>query len=247
MKLTAYVVDGHTLDIRPAPVERPWMDDTDNRYAYRCLPLTIANAHGWEILCAAGFSAIWTGGRGIDAVTVTPDVGAPAVSLSHFGHGVLTFHVPCLFQTEPGFDLMATGPINRPKDSIAPLSGLIETDWSPYSFTMNWRFTRPWSAIRFQKGEPFCHIMPVRRGEIEAVEPELRVLSENPELKRQHDEWMAKRNSFNADLKKPGSEAQAEKWQKLYHRGVQLDGVTPGAADHHTRVKVRPFTKPTGS
>jgi hypothetical protein len=247
MKLTAYVVDGHTLDIRPAPVERPWMDDTDNRYAYRCLPLTIANAHGWEILCAAGFSAIWTGGRGIDAVTVTPDVGAPAVSLSHFGHGVLTFHVPCLFQTEPGFDLMATGPINRPKDSIAPLSGLIETDWSPYSFTMNWRFTRPWSAIRFQKGEPFCHIMLVRRGEIEAVEPELRVLSENPELKRQHDEWMAKRNSFNADLKKPGSEAQAEKWQKLYHRGVQLDGVTPGAADHHTRVKVRPFTKPTGS
>lgn len=243
MKLTAYVTDGHTIDIRPAPAERPWMDDTDNRHAYRCLPLTMANAHGWEILCAAGFSAIWTGGRGLDAVTVTPDVGAAEVALSHFGHGVLTFHVPCLFHTETGFDLMVSGPINRPKDSIAPLTGLIETDWSPYTFTMNWRFTRPWSAVQFQKGEPFCHIMPVRRGEIEAVEPELHKLSDNPELKRQHDAWTESRNRFNAELKRPGSAAEAEKWQKLYHRGVAPDGAPAGIADHQTRLKVKPFKK----
>src|SRR5690606_30494589 len=51
MKLTAHVLDGHTLDVRPAPRERTWMDATDQRYAYRCLPLDIANAHGWELLC----------------------------------------------------------------------------------------------------------------------------------------------------------------------------------------------------
>ena len=61
-------------------------------------------------------------------------------------------------------------PINRPKDAIAALTGLIETDWSPYSFTMNWQFARTHTAVRFiEKGEPFCHLMPVRRGEIEAV------------------------------------------------------------------------------
>ena len=31
MKLTAYVVDGHSIDIRPAPLERDWMDNTDQR------------------------------------------------------------------------------------------------------------------------------------------------------------------------------------------------------------------------
>src|ERR1019366_2002778 len=164
-----------------------------------------ANAHGWEILCTAGFTAVWDGGRALDAVTVTPDDGGIAPALGHFGYGVLTFHVPCLFRTEAGFDLMVSGPINRPKDAIAPLTGLIETDWAPYSFTMNWQFTRPRTAVRLEKGEPFCNIMPVRRGEIEAVEPELRSLSENPELKRQHDTWTANRNRFNTDLRQRGA------------------------------------------
>src|ERR1017187_4152796 len=102
MKLTAYVVDGHTVDIRPAPADREWMDNIDQRFAYRCLPLSIANAHGWEILCTAGFTAVWDGGRALDAVTVTPDDGGIAPALGHFGFGVLTFHVPCLFRTEAG-------------------------------------------------------------------------------------------------------------------------------------------------
>ncbi len=37
--------------IRPAESKRQWMDDSPQSYAYRCLPLTIANTHGWEILC----------------------------------------------------------------------------------------------------------------------------------------------------------------------------------------------------
>jgi hypothetical protein len=243
MKLTAYVIDGHIVDIRPAPVERDWMDNTDQRYAYRCLPLSIANAHGWEILCSAGFTAIWDGGRDKESVRVVPDPGTHAPALGHFGAGVLTFHVSCLFRTEPAYDLMVQGPINAPKDAIAALTGIIETDWSPFSFTMNWQFTRPGIPVRFERGEPFCHLMPVRRGELETIEPELRLLSENPELRLEHETWTANRKKFNTDLQEPGSEAQAEKWQKLYHRGVAPSG-TAGAADHQTRLKVKPFKPP---
>lgn len=156
--LTAYVIDGHELRIRPAPLERAWMDVTDQRFAYRCLPLNIANTHGWEILCTTAFSAIWDGRPGLDAIRIEAQSGAGAPAISHFGNGVLTFHVPCLFKTEPGVDLFATGPINRPKDGIAPLTGIIETDWSPYTFTMNWMFTRPQQRVSFEADEPFCHI-----------------------------------------------------------------------------------------
>jgi hypothetical protein len=217
------------------------MDATRQRFAYRCLPLNIANAHGWEILCPSGFTAVWRGGMGVEAVEVHPDAGTQAPALSHFAHGVLTFHLPCVFRTEAGYDLLAQGPINRPKDAIAPLSGIIETDWAPYSFTMNWMFTRAGIPVRFEPGEPFCHIFPVRRGELESVEPAMRLMSSEPELQRQFEAWRASRGQFNADLKQPGSEAQSERWQKLYYRGLDPDAERAAIDDHRTRLRLKPF------
>jgi hypothetical protein len=219
------------------------MEATDQRYAYRCLPLNIANAHGWEILNPAGFAASWNGGTGRDAIEVRPDPGSTAPAISHFGYGVLTFHIPCIFRTEPGFDLMAQGPINRPKDAIAALSGVIETDWAPYTFTMNWKFTRPRAAIRFEPGEPFCHVFPVRRGELEGFEPNVRQLSEDAELKEQYAVWQASRRDFLVDLKRPGSPARDERWQKLYYRGLDAAGQKTGAEDHRTRLRLRQFSQ----
>lgn len=177
-QLIAYVLDGHEVRIRLAPLERQWMDDSDQRFAYRCLPLNIANAHGWEILCTAAFSAVWDGRRTNVAIRIKTGSGTASLAVSHFGSGILTFYVPCLFRTDPGVDLFVTGPINRTKDAIAPLSGVVETDWSPYTFTMNWQFTRPGQRVHFEVDEPFCECS--RRGEIESVVPSLHRLSEIP-------------------------------------------------------------------
>ena len=68
MKLVTHVIDGRRVDICPAPVESDWMEATSQRLAYRCLPLNIANAYGWDVLCNASFLAMWTGGSGIDAI-----------------------------------------------------------------------------------------------------------------------------------------------------------------------------------
>ena len=165
--------------------------------------------------------------------------GTTAPAVSHFGHGILTFHSPRLFRTEPGAELMVQGPINRPKDGIAALSGIIETDWSPYSFTMNWMFTRAGTPVRFEKGEPYCHIFPVQCGRSKRLEPELEVLSADPELKRQHDAWTASRARFNIDLNRPGSEAQSDKWQKLYYRGLAPDSAPAPAETHRTRLRLK--------
>ena len=134
MKLVTYVLEGQPLAIRPAPFERDWMEATDQRYAYRCLPLNIANAHGWELLSPAGFTAVWRGDAALESIWITPDPGTTPPVVSHFGSGIMTFHVPCIFRTEPGFDFMVQGPINRPKDGIYALSGVVETDWAPFTF-----------------------------------------------------------------------------------------------------------------
>src|SRR5437763_11586909 len=50
------------LKLVPAARARQWMDDSQQRFAYRCLPLLMANQAGWFMLNAHPFQAIWTGG-----------------------------------------------------------------------------------------------------------------------------------------------------------------------------------------
>ena len=240
MRLICYPTSGAAPKLVPAPVEREWMDRTGSGFAYRCLPLNIANAHGWLILNETPFVAQWNGGSGLDAVTVeaaTPD--GQLLAGSHFGSGVLTFHVTALFRTVPGYDLLVTGPFNQPKDAIQPLTGIVETDWSPSSFTMNWKFTRKLTPVTFERDEPFCMIFPLQRGAIEKVEPEIRSMAEDPEVEEAFTAWSESRRAFNEGLKVKGSQAEAEKWQKDYFRGTGRFGTTP--ADHRTRLRVPPF------
>jgi hypothetical protein len=78
--------------IRPAEPTHAWMDATREAFAYRCLPLNIANAHGWEILTPARFSAYWRGGATTADVIVQPDKNMPAASapVSLFGQRTIT-------------------------------------------------------------------------------------------------------------------------------------------------------------
>jgi hypothetical protein len=68
MDLIAYLHPGWAPLVRPAPATRPWRDDTPKAFAYRCLPLKIANGHGWEVLNPWGF----------EAITIKPDAGGVA-------------------------------------------------------------------------------------------------------------------------------------------------------------------------
>ena len=241
MKLIAYPTSGTRPDIRPSPATRDWMDALPEGFGYRCLPLNIANMHGWEIACPRGFRARWDGGVGKDAIRIDPDEGEGALPSSHFGSGVLTFHVPALFRSPAGINLMVTGPLNRPKHGISALSGIVETDWSPYTFTMNWRFTAPYLEVAWEPGEPFCFFFPLQRELIETVEPEFRSLDDEPALAKSYRDWNEKRLQFNRDLQQPGSDATRQRWQKDYYRGQLPDGGGDGPPDHRIKLHVRPW------
>ncbi len=241
MKLDAFALDADPIDVRPAPFERDWMDATEQRSAYRCLPLSIANASGWELRCPSAFTVTWNGGPGLSDLVIAPDVGAAAPASSHFGHGVLTFNVPALFRTEAGFDLIAQGPVNRPKDGVSALTGVVETDWAPFSFTMNWMLTRPNHSVRFEAGEPFCHIMPIRRSDLENFEPRHRALSSEPQLLSEYRAWHESRSNFNQALVAEDPATLKQGWQKHYHQGRSVSGADLQSGVHRTKVRLPDF------
>ena len=241
LEITAYEVVEDPPPIRTSNRKREWMENTQDRFAYRCLPLSIANQTGWEVLSPAGFVARWNGKDGLDAISIKFD-GEPSPLIgSHFGHGVLTFNLGYLFRTTKAHNLWVKGPTNQFKDGIAALEGIIETDWTPFTFTMNWQFTRKRLKVRFDEGEPICTILPYPRHYIGKFDPQLKVINQNPKLYKQYVAWKDDREQFLRDLKDPESEAAKEGWQRTYMKGEDQFG--KAFAGHQTKVRTQDFKK----
>lgn len=241
MRLDAFKVSEHVPDLTPGKVRRDWMDEGHDRHAYRCLPLNMANVSGWDLRLKHGFDATWTGGDQAADITLTPhdeDTDMSFVATSHFANGILTFHTHYLFRTPNGWATWAMSPPNTMKDGIDALTGLIETDWLPYPFTMNWKFTRP-GTVSFSKGEAFCFITLVRPSVLERIEPKIMDIQDDERLQSEYEEWKFARSSFNTRIEAQDPKAIREAWQKYYMRGEKPKGGKIGAK-HTNRRRLAP-------
>ena len=217
------------------------MDETPEGYANRCVPLSVANAQGWEILSPVTIAARWTGGTGLKDVNISFPEGTGTLPAnfveSHFGSGIITFNPLLIFRTPPGYDLWIGGTPNDAKDAIAPLTAVVETDWMPFTFSMNWRFTRKNQWVRFSRGEPFCFVTPIKRQAIEDFAPQLKPLSADPQLMQMYEDAKDQRSLGLFGIK------AKERFQGWYSRGMQPDGGDEPRPDHRAKSRPRPFDK----
>ncbi len=241
LKITAFELIDAPLKIKAAERARDWMEASPDRFAYRCLPVALANQVGWDILCPVSFTAKWNGRSSLDAIKIDFHAERSELVSSHFGDGILTFTLGYIFRTTKSHNLWVKGPTNSPRDGIAPLEGLIETDWAPFSFTMNWKFTRSRHKVAFEKDEPICRIIPFPRHYITKFEPAIRKLHQDPKLHSQYVAWRDSRAGFIADLKDTDSSAAKEKWQRTYMKGQDTMGNV--FAGHQTKVPTKEFKR----
>jgi Family of unknown function (DUF6065) len=226
--------------IHPAPRHRAWMNPTETRYAYHCLPLVMANEAGWIITSGRTVVATWNGGSDTDDLTVvSPDGDDPPAS-SQFGSGILTWEIPFLFRTSAGYNLLARGPANWWKKGAVALEGLVETDWAVATFTMNWKLTTPRLRVRFEPDDPVCMLVPQRRGELESFEPTLADLRKRPELHAQYRAWEKARDDALARLEDPARPVGLRtEWELDYRRGRSPGGAV--AREHQSSMQLREF------
>lgn len=240
-RLRAYVFLPNALSLVTGSPNRQWMDETESSFAYRCLPLSIANQCGWDLLCPATFTATWSGANASSSIRCDFHEAPCHLIHSNFGHGILTFVLGYLFRTPQGHNLWIKGPCNSPKDGASPLEGIVETDWAPYTFTMNWKLTRANHPVLFSKGEPIARILPYPRGYLEQFLPEIRNLSEDALLKEEVTRWMRIRQATLAITAQFGPPWVNDTWEKDYLQGKDQRGNR--FPEHQTRIHLTDFSK----
>lgn len=215
---------GEGWELRPSPLRRAWMDAAP--HAYHCLPLVVANQWGWQVLCPTDVAVTWDGHDSTAALAIelADPRFAPAI-LSRFGRGIVTFSPPWLFRTPPGWDLLVKGPGNRWKPNAAPLEGVVETWWLPYTFTFNWKLIEP-GTVRFARGESLAQLVPVPHATFRgATATEQPIGRAEPETAEELLRWLHERRRR--------TEADPGALHRLYRRAEEVE-------DHLVRVPVPP-------
>lgn len=228
VNIEVFQVSDSPMTVRPASRQRAWFDEFPDNFPYRCLPLVIANQAGLELSMNFAFSVVWDGTPAQSGIKVTSnDRRASTYITGHFGYGVLTFSLPYLFRTPENIGLMAIGPANLPKIGAVAMSGIIETAWSPYTFTMNWKMLEPGRGVMWDKDEPFCQLVPIDLTVIKEVKAVEKPITADPALHKAHAEWSESRRKFNEERKTAPRTPGPSPWQKHYFQGKLLNGA-PG-------------------
>jgi hypothetical protein len=232
MKITAYKVDEHVLPIVPGRKKRWWMEETSHKYAYRCLPLPICNTTGWEILSPCDFIVRWNGEATQEGLEFFYEDTKYNFLASAFGWGIVTIHSGYLFKTSPGWDILVRGSPNWQPEWMYPLSGIVETWWLPFTFTLNWKLHQA-GEYRFFRDDPLGFILPIPH-DYEDIEPEIKDISENPELEYKFNNWSKIREQTIAETvvafkenKDYGSVKLNDPkthWEATYMKGLDKEG-----------------------
>src|SRR6185312_12750040 len=240
-RLEAFALHACVPSLVPSTADRVWMDVFPERHAYRCLPLSVANAHGWEVLAPGAFEITWNGRSSSGDLSVRPVGDWPAdlpfqdFARSNFSRGIVTFHTGYLFRTPPGWNLLATGPFNEPRTGIAPLTGIIEADWLPYPFTMNWQMLTA-GTVRFEKDEAFCVVMPIPKNYLPDWELAIHDVADDPVLAAEYKTFRQSREQFMEAVSANDPAAIQAGWQRHYFVGRHPDGTL--VDDHLNKLRL---------
>lgn len=204
--------------IKQGDIRRDWMDGTYKKHAYQCLPLTVANTTGWEIILKDDVVVQWDGGNSVPKVISGENANDGTRQVHQSIIGMITFSLGWIIRTEEPYSIWISGSPNYFIDGAVPLTATIPTWWWPDEFQMSWQITKIGEPVTFKKGTPICFFTIADNSLLEKAKFELfnpwedsefvksRVKYSEIKVKKAQDWSWAKgiRTGIDADLNKIG-------------------------------------------
>lgn len=215
---------GQRILIEQSPVDRKWMDETEGRYSYRCLPLTYASRHGWAIRAPEDVVVAWDGKSNAEILSGAMTEHGAVFADTNTGNGIVTFHVNAIPRTPADYNLWLMGGPNLVIPGASPLSAIVESDWTFASPTMNWKLTDPGREVVFKKGDPVFFFVPIHKTYLEGFELQHVDIQDSPEMLQRYNDHLNWRQGLGEDESVFG---------KRYMRGLNPDGTVPDWDHNH--------------
>lgn len=202
-------------EIRQSRINRDWMDGTYKKHAYQCLPMTVANVYGWELILPHDVVAQWDGENTVPKILEGESYGGRQLAYGGIV-GMVSFSTGWIFGTEPGYETFISGSPNYLRDDAQALSAIIPSSWWPDEFQMNWKINKVGEPVTFEAGMPFMFFSIFESTVLENVEFTVDNLWDNQELMNSRAKY--------GDLKMKNNEENPWTWTKGIRTGLDADG-----------------------
>lgn len=165
-KFRAYRLSEHSAKIEQLSATRDWMDATQDKHAYMCLPLNLTNRLGWGISFDEDLSFIWDG-----ITDTTPDhvkvlEGSKYLSTTR-GNATISFNTSLLVKTDSDTTTLTMPVPNLFVKEAQCYTDLISTSFYEHSLPVAWRITEPNVEITIPAGQPVAAILPISLGNLQ--------------------------------------------------------------------------------
>lgn len=159
-KIKAFKLSGNSADLFQMPVKRNWMDETYDRHAYNCFPVTITNSLGWGLSFPEDISFVWDGISDSSPNHVKVLSGEKYVFTTR-SNATISFNTNINFHTEENLSLLVMPPNNYFINGASCFTTLISSSFFSGQLPVVWRITEPYKVITIKAGQPICTILPI--------------------------------------------------------------------------------------
>lgn len=193
MKVSVYKIPNHPVIIEQTQIKRDWMEETYDRHAYKCFPVSFANSIGWSISFIEDIEFIWDG-----ITDTTPDhveiiKSPPNVCNLGRGNATISFNTGLYFNTDENTSIVSIVPPNYFIDGATPFTSMMSTSFYDEAFPVAWRITRANTKITIPAGVPVATLIPLSISKLSDVELDIYDKTFDPEIleeKKQYlEEW----------------------------------------------------------
>jgi hypothetical protein len=146
--------------ISPMSIKRDWMDNTPEKHAYRCFPVTQANMVGWNLSWSKDIEFVWNGINDTSSENVKI-IGENNNIYTGRGQSSISFNTGLIFKTDKEISMFVINPVNYFSEEFETISSIISTSWFDNGFPLAIKAKSSNKKILIKAGQPIATIIPI--------------------------------------------------------------------------------------
>lgn len=206
-----------SVNIRQTRIKRDWMDNTWEKHAYKCFPVSLANTIGYELSLPIDVTFVWDGINDASAEHVKILSGEEFIHNSR-ANATVSFKTGIVIKSDTNLSFLHMPVPNLFNENYQTFTSIISTSFFDQEFPSAIRILKPDKAITIKADEPFATLVPISLKDMSNIELNLNNFDMDEKWYKDNEE----RGNKAYELNKKGE------WTNWYRNATDHNDISIG-------------------